>query len=297
MNDNSKIHILGGGPAGMATSYYASQKKINSVVYEASSAVGGNCKTIKLDGFYFDLGAHRFHDKNKNVTNEIKKILGDQLLKVHSPSKIFYKDSFLDFPLRIFNVLTTLKMNDNFKIIYENLLNQIKTFDDPNNFEEVAYQNYGKTLSNLFLINYTEKLWGESSNKLLPNISGGRLKNLSLKSIITELFSNQKSKSKHLDGDFWYPKFGYGTIFELMKKSLYQEFNLNSAITKLVHDGEKITQIEINRSEVINVNNIVSTLPINLLVKFLHPMVDKNLCTIAESLKFRGLKLCVLMLD
>jgi len=297
MNDNSKIHILGGGPAGMATSYYASQKKINSVVYEASSAVGGNCKTIKLDGFYFDLGAHRFHDKNKNVTNEIKKILGDQLLKVHSPSKIFYKDSFLDFPLRIFNVLTTLKMNDNLKIIYENLLNQIKTFDDPNNFEEVAYQNYGKTLSNLFLINYTEKLWGESSNKLLPNISGGRLKNLSLKSIITELFSNQKSKSKHLDGDFWYPKFGYGTIFELMKNSLYQEFNLNSAITKLVHDGEKITQIEINRSEVINVNDVVSTLPINLLVKFLHPVVDKNLCTIAESLKFRGLKLCVLMLD
>ena len=297
MKDNKRLHILGGGPAGMATSYYASQKEINSVVYEASSAVGGNCKTIKIDNFYFDLGAHRFHDKDQNVTEEVKKILGNELLNVFSPSKIFYNDKFLDFPLRIINVLSTLKMNDNLKIIHENLLNQFKTFKDPLNFEEVAYQNYGKTLSNLFLTNYTEKLWGEPSKNLLPNISGGRLKNLNLKSILTELFFNQKFSSKHLDGQFLYPKFGYGTIFESMKNSSYQEISLNSSITKLIHDGEKITKIEINKSNVINVNQIVSTLPINLLVKFLYPAVDKNLLMIADSLKFRGLKLCVLMLD
>lgn len=297
MKNNSKIHILGGGPAGVATSYYASQKKINSVIYEASSAIGGNCKTIKLDDFYFDLGAHRFHDKNENVTNEIKKILGNQLLKVHSPSKIFYKNNYLDFPLRIFNVLTTLKMNIGLKIVYENFLNQLKTFESPNTFEEVAYQNYGKTLSNLFLMNYTEKLWGESSNKLLPSIAGGRLKNLNLKSIIAELFFNQKSGSKHLDGEFWYPKFGFGTIFESMKNSPYQEFFLNSSVTRLIHDGKKITKIEINQSNIINVNQIVSTLPINLLIKFLYPVVDEKLLMIANSLKFRGLKLCVLMLD
>lgn len=297
MKDNKRLHILGGGPAGMATSYYASQKKINSVVYEASSAVGGNCKTIKIDNFYFDLGAHRFHDKDQNVTEEVKKILGNELLNVFSPSKIFYNDKFLDFPLRIINVLSTLKMNDNLKIIHENLLNQFKTFKDPLNFEEVAYQNYGKTLSNLFLTNYTEKLWGEPSKNLLPNISGGRLKNLNLKSILTELFFNQKFSSKHLDGQFLYPKFGYGTIFESMKNSSYQKISVNSSITKLIHDGEKITKIEINKSNVINVNQIISTLPINLLVKFLYPVVDKNLLMIADSLKFRGLKLCVLMLD
>ena len=49
MKNNSKIHIL--GYFGVATSYYASQKKINSVIYEASSAIGGNCKTKKLDDF------------------------------------------------------------------------------------------------------------------------------------------------------------------------------------------------------------------------------------------------------
>ena len=83
-------------------------------------------------------------------------------------------------------------MNIGLKIVYENFLNQLKTFESPNTFEEVAYQNYGKTLSNLFLINYTEKLWGESSNKLLPNISGGRLKNLNLKSIICRAIFQSK---------------------------------------------------------------------------------------------------------
>ena len=92
-------------------------------------------------------------------------------------------------------------------------------------------------------------------------------------------------------------KFGFGTIFESMKNSPFQEFFLNSSVTKLIHDGKKITKIEINQSKVINVNQIVSTLPINLLIKFLYPVVDEKLLMIANSLKFRGLKLCVLMLD
>ena len=75
------------------------------------------------------------------------------------------------------------------------------------NFKELAYSKYGKTLSELFLINYSEKLWGKEACKLSPDISGGRLKNLNLISIIKQIFHN---KSNHLDGDFLYPKYGFG---------------------------------------------------------------------------------------
>ena len=34
------------------------------------------------------------------------------------------------------------------------------------NFKELSYKKYGKTLAELFLINYTEKLWGLDAENL-----------------------------------------------------------------------------------------------------------------------------------
>ena len=71
-----KIHIVGGGPAGLSVGYYANKLDIDVSVFEASSSIGGNCKTL-IDGeFRYDTGAHRLHDKNKSITKEIKTLLG-----------------------------------------------------------------------------------------------------------------------------------------------------------------------------------------------------------------------------
>ena len=86
---NIKLHILGGGPAGLAAGYFAKKKKIELEIFEASNQTGGNCKTIKYGEYRFDTGAHRFHDKNDEVTSEIKSLVGEDFLKVAVPSKIF----------------------------------------------------------------------------------------------------------------------------------------------------------------------------------------------------------------
>ena len=88
------LHILGGGPAGMASGYYAFNKNLSFQIYEASENIGGNCKTLRFNEFKFDTGAHRFHDKIPHITAEIKKILGDDLIEVSVPSKIFWNQQF-----------------------------------------------------------------------------------------------------------------------------------------------------------------------------------------------------------
>ena len=295
---NRKIHILGGGPAGMAASYYAKINNLDFTLYEASNSIGGNCKTIKIEDFLFDLGAHRFHDKDSKVTNEIKKLLKNDLLDVDSPSKIFWEDKFFDFPLRIIDILLKLDLKTNTKIIFENIINKFNKNIETNNFKNVAYQNYGKTLSDLFLMNYTQKLWGKSCDQLLPEISGGRLKNLNLKSVLKEFIFNDKLKSKHLDGKFLYPRFGYGSIFESIKAMHdSQDIQLNSSITKLIHNNSKIEKVIINNKDEFSVNNLISTLPVNLVIKMLEPKVDSSIIEIADSLSFRGLKLCAIFLD
>ena len=68
MNEKKKIDIIGGGPAGLSVGYYAKKIGMNVAIYESTSQIGGNCKTI-IDGeFRYDTGAHRLHDKIRTVS-------------------------------------------------------------------------------------------------------------------------------------------------------------------------------------------------------------------------------------
>ena len=98
------IKIIGGGPAGLAVAYYAKKRNLSFQVYESSNLVGGNCRTVSFDQFKYDLGAHRFHDKDETVTKEIKELLGDNLIKVNAPSKIYYEGKMVNFPLEFSNI-------------------------------------------------------------------------------------------------------------------------------------------------------------------------------------------------
>src|SRR5690606_13993051 len=80
------LNILGGGPAGLAAGYHARKEGLPFRVYEASSEVGGNCRTLRWGNVLFDTGAHRLHDRDPYVTAELRGLLGDDLLEVHAPS-------------------------------------------------------------------------------------------------------------------------------------------------------------------------------------------------------------------
>ena len=297
MKNKHKIDILGGGPAGLSVAYFARKKGYDICIHEGSSTVGGNCRTIKMGEYRFDTGAHRFHDKIPSITEEVKKLMGEDLKKINVPSKIYFDGRMIDFPISFSSVMKNLKLSEILKIITENSFNIFKKKVEYRNFEELAYAKYGPTLSNLFLINYTEKLWGARANELQTTISGNRLKNLKILPMIIEMI-NKNRKVKHLEGSFYYPKYGYGTIFDsIAKKINYQNISLNSKVKKIFHDCKKIKEIELENGKTIEVKYIVNTLPINSIIQMLDPLPSENLIEKAGNLKFRNLKICLLELD
>ena len=297
LKNNSALHILGAGPAGLASAYYAKKNNIPVMLYESSNKVGGNCKTI-VDGDYrFDTGAHRFHDKHDLVTDEVRDLLGDDLLKVNSPSKIYYKDKMIDFPLGLAGILMNLDRSIIQKVLIENIYNAIKFSKDPTNFKDLAYQTYGKTLSELFLINYTEKLWGRPANTLDVKIAGNRLKHLNMVSLLRELLFSSDN-ADHLDGSFYYPKYGFGTIFEKMKDYIgNNSIQFDSPVTKIIHNGQKIVEVVYANSRITNVDKVISTLPLNILINAIEPSPPKDIKDIVNNIEYRDLNLCIIYLD
>ena len=298
LKTSDRLFIIGGGPAGLSAGYFAKKCGLNVSIHEKSGAIGGNCRTIIDGGFRYDTGAHRLHDKIDRVTMEIKSLLGSDLKRVSAPSKIHFNSKMIDFPLRFPNIFFQLKSSLIVKIIIENIINRLKPKVDINSFKDFAYQKYGKTLSELFLISYTEKLWGENTEKLDPVISGGRFKHLDIRTLINSFINNSKNKPKHLEGEFYYPRLGFGSIFDSIGEYIGSEnIHLNSSVQSINHEQNKVKSVVLENGNVIKVGNLISTMPINILAKALKPKPPNEILTFLESIRFRKIKLCILYLS
>ncbi len=294
---NAPITVLGGGPAGLATGFYARREGLPVRLLEANDTVGGNARTLQLGPFRYDTGAHRFHDKNAEVTADVKALLGDDLRRVDAPSQICWRGRRIDFPLAPYDLLRKLPFSLIARISREQFTIP-RYSDDAEHFEEMALDSYGETLAHLFLLNYTEKLWGADATELSPRVAGDRLEGLDLKTFFLEAFGGAKEKARHLDGSFYYPKHGYGQIAEATADALGREhIRTGARITRIAHDGARIDAVTVNDEDTLDVETVVSTLPITLLLRLLDPAPPEPLRAAADSIRFRHLRLAVLGLD
>ena len=291
------IQILGGGPAGLAAGYFAEKHGLDFVLFEAGSDVGGNCRTLRIGDFRFDTGAHRFHDKDPSVTCEVKKLLGSDLFHVDAPSEIFYEGQFFHFPLTLSDLAGKLDAKTLFKIAWDKLrVGHGKPADD---FARFATNRYGKTLAERFLLNYSEKLWGEPPRKLSVAVSGGRLKGLNLKNLIRSALLGDAPAQQHMDGSFLYPKYGIGMIADKLSESIGSErIHTKNRVSRLIHKAGKIQRVILNDGETeIPAATVINTLPLTLTLKILDPPPSPELIAAAAEIKYRHLVLCAFCLN
>ena len=295
---NKKVTILGGGPAGLALGYYAKQKNYDFTIYEGQNHVGGNCKTFSHQGFLFDSGAHRIHDKSEAVTNLMRELMKKELKQIHSPSQIYKGGKFIDFPLTPFNLMSKLGLKDFLKAAAQISRESLKAKKANNSFQDIALKAYGKHIAENFLLNYSEKLWGIPCNQLSPQIAGQRLKGLNLKTFIIEGLLGLKAKTKHIDGAFYYPDYGIGSIFERLAETCGREHILtNQRITKIYHKNQRIETIELNGKKDISVDYLLNTLPLNIFLNILDPAPPSIVLELVQQIRFRNIVLIVFMID
>jgi protoporphyrinogen oxidase len=295
MSDN--VSILGGGIAGLATAFVATNSNISFTLYEANSKTGGNCSTFHYDDFLYDSGSHRLHDKIPYVTQYFHDLLGDDLNSLNIPSKIVFDGKFINFPITPIDFISKLGLKMTIKVLIEIFIERFKK-KKFNNFREQSIHNYGKTIADNFLLNYSEKLWGVSCEHLSPKVSGKRLEGLSLASIIKQLFLSQDDQCQHLDGKFYYPKKGIGMLTNSLVNNIgSNHVQLDSKVTRIFHDNKKIKSIEINGKDNVNVDEVVSTLPMSNFIKLLHPKPEQNILQAAEKIQFRNVVLVFFALN
>ncbi len=297
MDREEGLHILGGGPAGLGIAVAAGERGLPFTLYEASDHPGGNARTLALDGCLYDTGAHRFHDKDPETTRLVKHLLGDDLLPVNAPSVILDKGRFIDFPLHLKGLLGALTPMELLNIGSSFLRSRCARSAPLTSFRNVSVHRYGRVLAERFLLNYSEKLWGIPTDALSPEVSGGRLKGLSIGGFLKETFRSKEAARSHLDGSFYYPRHGIGMIADRLAGAIGPErIRYRSRITRVFHNEGRITGIELNGEERVRTDRVLSTLPLTLLTHILSPAPPDEIIGAARNLRFRHLLLAAIVL-
>ncbi len=249
-----KVVIIGAGPAGLTAAYELLKlgEKYDVVVLEESNEIGGISRTVRTGGNRMDIGGHRFFSKSDEVMEwwqnrmplQAKPSFDDELLGREKPlneigpdpktddrvmlirdrvSRIYYKNKFFDYPVTLkpstlinMGFITTIKAGFSYLSAVINKREELS-------LEDFYINRFGKVLYGMFFEDYTEKLWGRHPSEISADWGSQRVKGLSIKALIKNIFSKiigSKDVETSLIEQFWYPKYGPGQLWEEVARDI-----------------------------------------------------------------------------
>src|SRR6478735_4043021 len=295
------IAVLGGGPAGLTAGYLLAQQGVPVIVFEAEDQVGGIAKTEVRDGYRFDLGGHRFFTKVKEVDDLWHEVMKEEFLKRPRMSRIYWNGKFLAYPLEGMDVIRQLGPIELIRSGLSYLWAAIKPKGREDNLEQWVSNRFGKRLYQLFFKTYTEKVWGVPTTELRAEWAAQRIKGLSFFSAAkAAFFGNKGNKIKSLIGQFQYPRYGPGQMWEQMTTRIEElggEVRLETPATRLevASDGDVIAVH--TDDEVIEPKAVISSLPLRATVGIADPQAPAPVREAAQGLRYRDFLTVALVLD
>lgn len=326
-----KIVIIGAGPAGLTAAYELlndGSNRYEVVVLEETDVIGGISQTVRYNGNRMDIGGHRFFSKSDEIMNKWKELMPlqgapsfddaklgrekplekggpdpnveDEVMLVRERvSRIYYMKHFFDYPVTLkaetiknMGFVTTMKAGFSY-------LKSIMFKKPETSLENFYINRFGKVLYGMFFEGYTEKLWGRHPSEISADWGSQRVKGLSIKEVLKNMFSSKKKKdSKEVETSlieqFWYPKFGPGQLYETLAKRVEElggKVLKNHGVKNIVCENGKIKSVICKTPEgdiTVEGDIFVSSMPVkDLVVGMTGDKPSQDIVDIAKGLPYR----------
>lgn len=305
-----KILIIGAGPAGLACAMELCRSGESATIIERDAKIGGLAKTLTFtegeDVFHTDVGPHRFFSKNEYLYAFIEDLLHDEWRKVPRVTRQYIEGKFYDYPVAPLQVLKNIGLMKAMKMAagYAHALLQFGLLrKEVVNFEDYVVSNFGRTLAEFSMINYTEKIWGIPASTIHPDWARQRIQGLSLISVVKNALRPSKSGPKSLVDEFFYPRMGTGQIYEQIGTRLQEvgsTIQCNSHPTAIRHDGKRILEIDLSvngEQQTVRPEWVVESVPITHFLSLLDPPPPPEVMQACNALQWRSQVYLFLTLD
>jgi len=298
-----KIIIAGAGPAGLTAGHLLVREGRSPLVLEQRDRVGGIACTEEYNGFFFDMGGHRFFSRHAAPRKIWEELLGDDFLTRERLSRIYYRGTFFDYPLKALNALAGIGPFGATAMAASYVRWRIFPHPEVVNFEQWVTNRFGRKLFRTFFKSYTEKVWGIPCSELQAEWAAQRIRDLSLRKAILGVFTPQKKRTRTLIDSFRYPRRGPGMLWEAMQRSVEAgggAVRLGTRVVAVHHDNGLVRGVTVERDgarEEIAAHTLVSTMPVTSLVQRLDPAPPAEVLEAAGRLSYRDFLTVCLIVD
>ena len=298
--------ILGAGPAGLAAGLALARAGWSVDVFEQDQVVGGLARTVVAGDFRFDIGGHRWFTKKDHLNQFLIDVLGDELIMVDRTSRIYFDGKYVDYPLRVRNVLKRIGPATSARAVGDFMVSKVAgaVVRKPVVSMEDAYvAQFGQTLYELFFRRYSEKVWGGTCDQLSGDWVDQRSKGLCLPTVIKDAIRPGQSGMESLIEQFMYPRLGFGRLSERMAvqiRSLGGRVHVGHRATAVQHDGRRVTGVSISDGggeSIVQADAFLSSIPMTRLAQIFCPAAPTEVNSAARSLTYRDLVTVNLMVN
>jgi protoporphyrinogen oxidase len=309
MSEN--VAILGGGLAGLSTAWKLTQAGFEVDVLEALPALGGFAASFDCDGFTFDYGPHRFHTKNDDLLAEVRGLMGDELRGRHRKTTVYFLSRYFDYPLTGSNLLRNLPPSVAalcfFDFLFTWMRGQIAPKID-DSFESWVVNRFGRRLYDIYFGPYTAKVWGSDPTQLSSSWAAQRVAVVDLWDLIKHTLGIQTRPPDEFEHspyliDFHYPHRGIGSLPQRLADEIRAHggrIHLNRRVVAVEHtEGRARSVLCLRDGELqrLTADYVVSSMPINDLVRSMQPVAPSVVLHAADNLKYRAMVFLYIMLD
>ena len=240
-------------------------------------------------------------------------------------SRILFLRKLFDYPVSLNgDTIRNLGLWRMFKIGMSYIKVQLLPARKEKSLEDFMINRFGVELYRTFFRDYTEKVWGVPCSKISPDWGGQRIKGLSItKTVIhavKQIFAGkkkscaeganirQKDTETSLIGQFLYPKFGPGQLWETVAEKVQQqggEIHMKAKVVGVNRsaDGKRVESVVVdfgNSTETVPCDYFLSTMPVKELVAAMDngkAPVPAEVKRVAEGLVYRDFITVGLLLD
>jgi len=252
----------------------------------------------------------KYRGQTRSIKTESGQRTGDTdkvMLVRRRLSRIYFLKKFFYYPLQLsFDTLWKLGIVRTLGIIISYLQSRLFPLRPEKSLEDFFINRFGRKLYRLFFKDYTEKVWGVPCTEISAEWGAQRIKGISIGKAIAHAVKSLKHKTDSEDihqkdqetsmiGQFLYPKFGPGQLWEEVARQVEARGGriiLNQDVRFIETEGCNVITLESIDSVTGATSRwegdyFFSTMPVQELIAGMNGTVPANVKQVAAGLQYR----------
>jgi len=231
-----------------------------------------------------------------------EQVLGDELLVRTRLSRIFWRGRFIDYPLRLADVVRKVgpvelaRCSASYALA---LARRGRRRGPHETFEEWVCDRFGRRLFELFFKSYTEKVWGVPTSEIRAEWAAQRIRTLSFSRVVRAALLGDGADVRSLIEQFHYPRLGPGQMWEAMAAEIVGaggQLRLGARVSALELGGGRVVAVHAAGQRVA-VSQVVSSLALRDVVALADPPPPPAVRAAAAGLRYRDFLTVALVVE